>query len=566
MTPALAVVRDLARLGLTVDVASSTPDPIAGYSRHCNNALVYPDPLTHEADFLVWCTHLLAQNTYDLIIPVTERTVVPLQALLDTPGGDRITIARPEALAVALDKDRTLALAAQLGIPVPASHLITGLEQVGPLAATLRMPVVVKPARSIGENAQGRRQLSVDYAFDQRGLEASVEHQLRFGPVLLQEYVRGQGVGIELIADRGEIVFAFQHQRLHEVPLTGGGSSLRVSVPIAPPLLEASRKLMRALSWHGVAMVEFKWEPASGAFSLMEINGRFWGSLPLAVAAGADFPAMLYELMIEGRVRERPPYRTGIYCRKLSSDIYWHEQILRRDAPAGLVEFPDGARLARDLFKIVSPRHHFDVQQWRDPLPGLVDLARIGANYLERLGRLFREKRARAALRKPWRDGHAAARIGQARRLLFICYGNINRSALAERYFHSLPASRHVEAISAGFHETEGRPADPVMVEVAAASGIDLRDWSSRKVTRDMIDASDVVLVMEDRHYRQIATLFPDAAERTFLLGMAADARGEGEIADPYGRPRHLYERCAGQVRGGVDAIAGLLRHASGQG
>jgi protein-tyrosine phosphatase len=150
--------------------------------------------------------------------------------------------------------------------------------------------------------------------------------------------------------------------------------------------------------------------------------------------------------------------------------------------------------------------------------------------------------------------------------LLFICYGNINRSALAERYFHSLPASRHVEAISAGFHETEGRPADPVMVEVAAASGIDLRDWSSRKVTRDMIDASDVVLVMEDRHYRQIATLFPDAAERTFLLGMAADARGEGEIADPYGRPRHLYERCAGQVRGGVDAIAGLLRHASGQG
>jgi protein-tyrosine-phosphatase len=275
---------------------------------------------------------------------------------------------------------------------------------------------------------------------------------------------------------------------------------------------------------------------------------------------------MLYELMIEGRVRERPSYRTGIYCRKLSSDIYWHEQILRRDAPAGLVEFPDGARLARDLFKIVSPRHHFDVQQWRDPLPGLVDLARIGANYLERLGRLFREKRARAALRKPWRDGHAAARIGQARRLLFICYGNINRSALAERYFHSLPASRRVEAISAGFHETEGRPADPVMVEVAAASGIDLRDWSSRKVTRDMIDASDVVLVMEDRHYRQIATLFPDAAERTFLLGMAADARGEGEIADPYGRPRPIYERCAGQVRSGVDAIAGLLRHASGQG
>ena len=100
-------------------------------------------------------------------------------------------------------------------------------------------------------------------------MRAKTTHALRYGSVLLQEYIGGQGVGIELIADQGKIVYAFQHLRLHEIPLTGGGSSLRTSVAVEPALLEASAKLMAALAWHGVAMVEFKRDTGSGKFSLM---------------------------------------------------------------------------------------------------------------------------------------------------------------------------------------------------------------------------------------------------------------------------------------------------------
>ena len=58
---------------------------------------------------------------------------------------------------------------------------------------------------------------------------------------------------------------------------------------------------MRALRYTGVAMVEFKVNAKTGEFVLIEINGRFWGSLPLAVAAGANFPLWLYQMWVENR-------------------------------------------------------------------------------------------------------------------------------------------------------------------------------------------------------------------------------------------------------------------------
>ena len=142
----------------------------------------------------------------------------------------------------------------------------------------------------MGQDASGHVQLAVSYAQTPAELKERVTHTLQFGQVVLQEYFSGEGVGVEVIAKPGEVQYAFQHRRLHEVPLTGGGSSLRVVRRWRPTCWKPPRKLLRAIGWHGVAMVEFKHNPDTGAFRLIEINGRFWGSLPLAVAAGADFP------------------------------------------------------------------------------------------------------------------------------------------------------------------------------------------------------------------------------------------------------------------------------------
>ncbi len=122
-------------------------------------------------------------------------------------------------------------------------------------------------------------------------LNTNLEILLEQGDVSVQENFIGMGVGVELLAARGELLFAFQHVRVHE-PIMG--SSYRKSVPLDPKLLEASTKLLKALNYTGVAMVEFKVNFKTGAWVFIEINARFWGSLPLAVAAEADFPYYLY--------------------------------------------------------------------------------------------------------------------------------------------------------------------------------------------------------------------------------------------------------------------------------
>lgn len=560
MSHTLSIVRSLARLGIEVDVASHVDKPLAGCSRHAGRILRYPDPLAEAPAFLEWILATACPAGYRLVIPVTERTIVPLQGSAAARQADIFALAPPEALAVALDKGRTLALARSLAIPVPYSRLVATGAELAQATSEIRYPAVIKPSRSIGTGREARKQLSVDYAFGEQDLLAKTRHCLAYGEVLLQEYVPGEGVGIELIANRGRVEYAFQHRRLHEIPLTGGGSCLRVSVPVEPALLEASAKLMAALGWHGVAMVEFKRNPGDGSFALMEINGRFWGSLPLAVAAGADFPAMLYELLIEGAIRPRAPARVGVVCRKLSSDIYWLEQVIRRDAPAGLVKFPSMGAVVRDLLLVFSPKHYFDVQQWRDPWPGLVDVGRIGKDYLARVGRSWREKRQCQAHRAAWRDGRAQSRLAGAKQLLFVCYGNINRSSLAERSFRQLAPDLGIAAISAGFHDEEGRPADPVMVEVAGQAKIDMTGWSSRRITPEMVAASDMILVMEHCHYERLRQEYPAAAEKTFLLGMAGGPHcGSGEIIDPFGKQRLQYERCAREVIGGVHRLLEIL-------
>ncbi len=551
---ALAITRALGRHGLAVQVASSVAQPLAANSRYATGCLHYPDPLRREADFIAWLDAQMRDNPAGLVIPVTERTVVPILRHRAQLDDRRIAIAPSSALEQVLDKDLTLQLAVSLGIPVPRSVAIDTLDALPEAAAQIGFPVVVKPSRSVGQSGDQRVQLSVSYAHNSTELEVQVRHALRYGAVILQEYFRGDGVGIELIADRGTVRYAFQHRRLHEVPLTGGGSSLRISEAIVPALRAAAEQLMQALGWHGVAMVEFKYAPASGEFRLMEINGRFWGSLPLAVAAGANFPVMLHELITTGRVGDHAPARLGVVCRQLARDIDWLEHVLRRAAPPQLVRLPSMGEVLRDSLLVFSPRHHFDVQSLTDPKPGLVDLWSIGQRQWQRLNALRRQRHQVDRERGAGQPGGVGRQVlARAAKVLFLCYGNINRSALAHAYAARRYPGRF-EFSSAGFHAAAGRPADPVMVDVAAAQGIDLARWQSCTLSPAMVSQTDVIFAMEVAHLDRLATEHPAARSKAFLLGAAlATTRQDVEVPDPYGQPRDTYESVCRQVMSAVD-------------
>ena len=557
----LAIVRALGRRGVTVDVGAVPAAPLASHSRYTNAVFAYPDPMVDGPAFVEAVRARAEAVVYDLIIPVTEDSVHPLarQRAVIEPLAP-LAIAPDDALALVANKARTFELAASLGVPIPRSETFNDLEVLRSAAAAFDYPVVAKPGRSVaakGDDVTAR--LNVRYAHDAEQLIDLGKHVLPYAALIVQAYFQGDGVGVEILADHGELVFAFQHRRLHEMPLTGGGSSLRTSEPVSPELLEHSRKLIAALGWHGVAMVEFKVDNRTGACSLMEINGRFWGSLPLAIAAGADFPWLLLELY-SGRRPDGVKSKDGVVCRKLSSDAWWYIEVLRRSDPEPLIQWPRRRDAVRDLMMVLSPKHHFDVQCLDDPRPGAVDLRRTITSITSRVTDMQRKRAVKGRMSRIRSDQDSlASRIASAKTIVFGCYGNINRSALAEHDLRSrLALGANVRLHSAGFHQREGRPADASMVAVAAEHGLDLSAHRSRKYTPEMVADADLIFVMEVPQVMRLAEAYPEAADKILLLG-CLDPDGALEVVDPYGGTPDGYAQIFTQVRVCTAAIARAL-------
>jgi predicted ATP-grasp superfamily ATP-dependent carboligase len=118
--------------------------------------------------------------------------------------------------------------------------------------------------------------------------------------------------------------------------------------------------LLKALNWFGVAMVEFKMDPRDGIPKLMEINPRFWGSLSLAVAAGVNFPYLLYRMSRGENFKPVEHYQTGKKCR-------WF-------LPGDILHFifnPKRISLLPEFFNFWDKKTSYDILSLKDPLPVL---------------------------------------------------------------------------------------------------------------------------------------------------------------------------------------------------
>lgn len=558
--PALSIVRSLGSKGVNVATASHLESPICDYSRYNQSSLTYPHPLEASDEFLDWIEQILTDDHYDLVIPVTERTLIPIaRKFHNTPHAKKITMAELNAIEIVLDKAKTSLLAKQCDVPIPTSWDINNSTDLNSFEQEFTYPLVIKPGRSISDQAN-RVPMSVCYAHTQEELHKISNELLNHTHLVLQQYFTGIGVGIELLAEQGEITYAFQHQRLHEMPLSGGGSSYRKSVDIDSDLLEASEKLIKKLNWHGVAMVEFKKNPETGEFILIEINGRFWGSLPLAVAAGADFPHMLYQLYTMGKVTEHAPYRREIYCRKLSSDVRWLEAVVRKDADTRLVTIPSLQSGLKDLLHIFLPKHYFDAQSLKDIKPGLVDLKQIISSYTNRFFEQLREKKRHHLTLQQSQKNKIEPKLKDSKKILFLCYGNINRSAIAHIIAdHMMCDLKKLEFKSAGFHFQGGRTADHRMSEIAETNNLKIKDFRSTVLNTDLVDWADIIFVMECKHIYQLEEQYTHTQGKTFLLGGLFQDNKAIEIGDPYNQQATIYQDAFQKVSRCISTMKQIL-------
>jgi predicted ATP-grasp superfamily ATP-dependent carboligase len=188
---------------------------------------------------------------------------------------------------------------------------------------------------------------------------------------MLQEKIVGTGQGIFAVYEHGSPIAFFAHERLREKPPQGGVSVLCESCAPNHQMQQYAEQLLTALNWHGSAMVEFK-VAEDGTPYLMEINGRLWGSLQLAIRAGFDVPNMLVDLALGNPVTQPQEIRTGLRNRWLLGDLdHLLLQIRGKGTAHSLLS---KLRSLLAFLNFLDPRTRLEVFRWSDPKPFLHEL------------------------------------------------------------------------------------------------------------------------------------------------------------------------------------------------
>jgi predicted ATP-grasp superfamily ATP-dependent carboligase len=320
---ALAVTRALGRCGYTVYSAGEHRESLAAVSRYSSGFAPYPAPAKHPRDFVVAVAEAAARLDIDVIVPTAETTTLLLtRHATMLPARTRLPFADAGTVERAANKAEVLKLALECGIPIPRTEFIETPSGISAVGAWSSYPAVVKPARSRVATANGWLSMGVRYAKDSDETLAILRAlPPEAYPVLLQERIQGAGTGVFACMVEGQPLAWFAHERLREKPPSGGVSVLCRSVQPEPRAVQYAQHLLQKLRWQGVAMVEFKRDDRDGSLRLMEINGRLWGSLQLAIDAGVNFPRMMVELASGRTPAPVSSYRIGVRNRWFWGDL-----------------------------------------------------------------------------------------------------------------------------------------------------------------------------------------------------------------------------------------------------
>jgi predicted ATP-grasp superfamily ATP-dependent carboligase len=371
----LAACRCLHAAGYRVSMIAFGRPAAGHWSRFCDKRLVLPSPVRDVAGFVHGLAAILDRDRYAVLLPGGDaalraisrhRSMFEPKVLLGMPSH--------EAVERSVDKIELIGAAAAAGIACPPTTVCSGLTQAAAAAGQLGFPVVVKPRQTVFELDGGTRQLSSKLVWDGEQLAELVRtvggrclvQQRKPGPIYSCSGVRADGR-----------VLAFATSRYSRTyPVDGGPVAFAQTVE--PPLHLQRRvdAMLSLLGWQGIFEVELV-RGLDGAFSVIDMNPRVFGSLSLVTTAGAPLPAIWCGWLL-GRDPRPAVARAGVMYRWEDADARHLVWQLRH----GHV----GAALA-----VARPHRHVVHAHFRlrDPGPLLARLLYM----------------ARSGLSRMWRDG-----------------------------------------------------------------------------------------------------------------------------------------------------------------
>ena len=355
----LAAARALGRDDWEVHVASNAHKGQAGFSRYVVQRHILPHPANGIQNYLEKLEALVARGGYRVILPMNDYTSL---SLVESELSQKVGIPLPEKsnLRRAGNKADIMDLAEELGIGIPTTVRASNTEELNSAVAEIGYPCVVKLNRGSGSVGMSILQTPTD--LNRSTLFANESPGMAFDRMnlLVQEYIPGDVFDVCLLFDRGQCCGGLVQRRVRMYP-PGAGVGVIVETTNRPELLEQSIALLKALDWHGPAQVEFKIDERDGSVRLVEINGRFWGTLDHCIQAGFNVPVLACRVAMELPIEPRYNFEPGLRYRW----VY----------PYGLLSLLRGESFRETLIDFFLPSPNTRSDLWlTDPMPTLAEL------------------------------------------------------------------------------------------------------------------------------------------------------------------------------------------------
>jgi len=301
---ALGAVRALGEAGIPTVLVRYRDDDIAQASRYVKRSLRVPHPQTSEEEFVAALERLGPSVEGSPLFPASDESLVVIARHRERLGRWYRVAAPDEAVVTkVIRKERTYALAHEIGVPAPRNVLVASEADLEAHRDDFPFPCLAKPSQShVYQEQFGRRMRRVD---DMDQLVAAYREAAESGiQIMIQELIPGDdslGANYNSYRVAGSPPLEFTAAKLRNTPRSFGPPSVVASLAI-PEILEPGRRLLEALGYEGYSCTEFKRDPRDGVYKLMEVNGRFNLSSLLMLRCGINIPALAYRHVMYGEV------------------------------------------------------------------------------------------------------------------------------------------------------------------------------------------------------------------------------------------------------------------------
>jgi predicted ATP-grasp superfamily ATP-dependent carboligase len=368
----LAVIRALGAGGAELTATARSRVAPGMWSTAITSRRVIADPNISIAAFIGDLERLARAQHYDLLLPGTDASLLALSRNRERlEPYVRLGMPGPEAVERALNRIDVSRAAGAVGLDPPEEFVCESTADALAAAESIGYPVLVKPIEVVIERDGAMQRAGAALVRDAGELETAAGARR----CMVQRIIEGEVVSFSGVAGQDRLLGYAMAEYDRIWPVGAGNACFCHSVKPSAELVASVERFMRELGWRGIFQLELIAEPG-GRLRTIDFNPRPYGSLGLAVAAGAPLPQIWVDEIL-GIESERAVARPGVGYR-------WEDADLRH----ALWQLRNGDR--RSAMSAVQPRRGVShaYLSARDPLPALVRAGEL----LLRAGEKARDK------------------------------------------------------------------------------------------------------------------------------------------------------------------------------